>query len=147
VLTIACVLSADFFRTLSMHSWRIYLACALLAQGASSEQILSMLRWRSDEALRIYARLNDTTYATWLDAAADATIDSIRTSNIAPLAEAAAAEQQRRWLREAAMASADSELFDPSKTPAHTHDDLFAELQSGGGALAAAAAAFDAADA
>jgi hypothetical protein len=32
------------------------------------------------------------------------------------------------------------------KLPTHTHDELFAELQSGGGALAAAAAVFDAAD-
>ena len=43
-----------------------YSACALLAKGASQAQILSMLRWRSDEALRLYARLNDTSYATWL---------------------------------------------------------------------------------
>ena len=33
----------------------------MLASGAPHSQILSMLRWRSDEALRLYARLNDTT--------------------------------------------------------------------------------------
>ena len=30
----------------SMHSWRIYLACALLQAGASSGTIQTMLRWR-----------------------------------------------------------------------------------------------------
>ena len=56
------------------------------------------------EALRLYARLNDTTYATWLDQAADVTIDSIRTLNVRPLAEAAAAREQVNWLRDAAAA-------------------------------------------
>ena len=128
-----------------MHSWRIYLACALLASGASQPQILSMLRWRSDEALRLYARLNDSTYATWLDEAADATIDSIRTSNVAPLAEAAAAQQHREWLRKAATAS--ETHFDPSRVPAHTHDDIVGELHGAANGVAAAAAAYDAADA
>jgi hypothetical protein len=44
------------------------------------------------------------------------------------------------------VARAESDAFDPTKLPTHTHDELFAELQSGGGALAAAAAMFDAAD-
>ena len=132
-------------KTLSMHSWRIYLACALLASNASTAQILNMLRWRSDEALRLYARLNDADYATWLDAAADATVDSIRTSNVATLAEAAAAERQREWLRKTAVA--DERGFDPSATPAHTHDDIITDLQSAVGGLAASAALFDTQDA
>ena len=47
----------------SMHSWRVYLACALLSKGASFATIQSMLRWRSEDALRIYARINDFKYA------------------------------------------------------------------------------------
>ena len=47
-MLLAAGVAPERARTLSMHSWRIYLACALLAQGASSAQILSMLRWRSD---------------------------------------------------------------------------------------------------
>ena len=127
-----------------MHSWRIYLACALLASGALHAQILSMLRWRSDEALRLYARLNDDTYATWVDAAGNAAIDSVRTSNVRTLAEAAAAEQHREWLRKAAVASAAH--FDPSKVPTHTHDAVVSELQGAAHGIAASAAAFDAQD-
>ena len=69
--------------TVSMHSWRIYLACALLAQGASFATIQSMLRWRSEDALRIYARINDFKYADWLSSAQGATISSTRTTTSA----------------------------------------------------------------
>ena len=41
-----------------------------------------MLLWRSDEALRLYARLNDFEYSTWLDVAASSQIDTVRTSNV-----------------------------------------------------------------
>ena len=88
---------------------------------------------------------NDDTYATWLDAAGNAAIDSVRTSNVAALAEAAAAEQQREWLRKAAVASATH--FDPSKLPAHTHDDVVGDLHAAAHGIAASAAAYDAADA
>ena len=55
-----------------MHSWRIYLACALLAAGASNGTIQTMLRWRSEEALKIYARIYDSKYADWLAMASQA---------------------------------------------------------------------------
>ena len=42
-----------------------------------------MLRWRSDDALRIYARINDYKYADWLDKAAGSSISSIRTATAA----------------------------------------------------------------
>ena len=71
----------------SMHSWRIYLACALLAAGASAGTIQGMLRWRSDDALKIYARINDSKYADWLSLAASATVSSVRTTTISALAE------------------------------------------------------------
>ena len=63
-----------------------------------------MLSWRSDEALRLYARLNDATYGTWVDEAATAEIESIRSSNIAAVAEAQAAAEAREWLRKSAAA-------------------------------------------
>ena len=53
MLTAAGVPDNELFKY-SMHSWRIYLACALLAAGASNGTIQAMLRWRSDEALKIY---------------------------------------------------------------------------------------------
>lgn len=53
-----------------MHSWRIYLACALYAAGCpnDSDRIMAMLRWRSEEALLIYARLNlnDSERSDWV---------------------------------------------------------------------------------
>ena len=69
-----------------MHSFRIYLACALLEAGASSGTIQCMLRWRSDDALRIYARINDYKYADMLDKAAGSSISSIRTTTAATVA-------------------------------------------------------------
>ena len=42
-----------------MHSFRIFLASALYAAGCPQERIMAMLRWKSAEALAIYARLND----------------------------------------------------------------------------------------
>jgi hypothetical protein len=63
-----------------MHSFRIYLACALLAAGASHGTIQTMLRWRSDDALKIYARINDFKYAEWLEKASTAKVSSIRTT-------------------------------------------------------------------
>ena len=64
----------------SWHSARIYLACALLAAGASHGQIQALCRWVSEQSLHIYARLNETTYAYWVDKAMKARVDSSRTT-------------------------------------------------------------------
>ena len=64
----------------SMHSWRVYLACALLSKGASFATIQTMLRWRSEDALRIYARINNFAYADWLTSAQGASVSSVRTT-------------------------------------------------------------------
>ena len=39
-----------------------------------------MLRWRSEDALRIYARINNFAYADWLTSAQGASVSSIRTT-------------------------------------------------------------------
>ena len=70
-------------KQVSMHSWRVYLACALLAAGAAPATIQCLLRWRSDDALKIYARINDTTYAGWLSAAGQSMVSSVRTTTSA----------------------------------------------------------------
>ena len=44
-------------RWYSFHSWRVTLACALLAIGASSEQICRLVRWVGTSSLAIYARM------------------------------------------------------------------------------------------
>ena len=64
------------------HSARIYLACALLAAGASSGQIQALCRWVSEQSLHIYARLNETTYSYWLGRAMAAPVNSSRTTSL-----------------------------------------------------------------
>eukprot|EP00965_Chrysotila_dentata_P063401 2101442-Pleurochrysis_carterae.AAC.1 len=51
----------------SVHFYSNFLAaCALRAAGASKEFIMDMLRWLSEDALKLYARLSSTLneYAT-----------------------------------------------------------------------------------
>ena len=86
------IVGVDAASSFSLHSFRIYLACALLSAGASAGTIQAMLRWRSDDALKIYARINDCRYADDLDRAARARVSSIRTTTTsgAMLAEMAA---------------------------------------------------------
>ena len=54
-----------------------------LSQGASFATIQAMLRWKSEDALRIYARMNDFKYAEWLSSAQGAVISSVRTTTSA----------------------------------------------------------------
>eukprot|EP00965_Chrysotila_dentata_P135224 4471282-Pleurochrysis_carterae.AAC.1 len=62
-------------RSLSVHSFRSYLACALLAAGASPEQIMVMLRWSSEAARALYARISVSAHARAVDAAQDTAFD------------------------------------------------------------------------
>jgi hypothetical protein len=66
----------------SLHSFRVYLACCLLELKRSHAQIQALLRWKTDEALRIYARLNSHTYADLLDGVGDVHLDQARTHNL-----------------------------------------------------------------
>ena len=66
----------------SWHSFRIGLACALLAQNAEPERIQAMCRWKSKESLAIYARLNPETYGEWILKAQAADVSSISTTNL-----------------------------------------------------------------
>ena len=60
----------------SVHSFRIFAACALLQAGAPNWLIKRMLRWRGDESLEIYARVSDSEWGRWLEAARHATVDA-----------------------------------------------------------------------
>jgi hypothetical protein len=129
----------------SMHSWRIYLACALLAKGASHSQIMSMLRWRSDEALKIYARMNDAEYGTWLDVASAADISSIRTANLPALYSPEQATATALLLEGAV--TADVHAVSVARRPVVDADGLMGDIASGmRGLMAAAATADEAAD-
>ena len=50
------VFGAEKAKKHSVHSFRIYLACALYAAGCPSERTMAILRWKSEEALLIAAR-------------------------------------------------------------------------------------------
>ena len=60
----AGVLEGDL-HNYSVHSFRIFAACALLAANCPRWLIKRMLRWRGDESLEVYARLNNSEWATW----------------------------------------------------------------------------------
>ena len=81
----------------SWHSWRIGLACSLLAAGASEATILALCRWKGPQSLRIYARRNKHDIAAWVDTAEAQILDSVQAPNLpglgigAPAATAATA--------------------------------------------------------
>jgi integrase len=72
----------------SVHSFRIYLATALAAAGASDSRIQSMLRWASEDALMLYKRTDVNDYMSWVRCASGATFSTIRSQHL-PKAEAA----------------------------------------------------------
>jgi len=117
----------------SMHSWRIYLACALLAAGASNGTIQTMLRWRSDEALKIYARINDSKYADWLAMASQAKVSSIRTTTIKEnMAARGLVDGQQHaafydtWLLSASKAKVSA--ADALRAPVHASMDMMTQI-------------------
>ena len=82
------VMSKDEAARYSWHSFRIGLACALLAKGARPELIQALCRWKSPESLVIYARLNAETYGDWVLSALQARISSVQTANLPPIDDA-----------------------------------------------------------
>ena len=82
------IMSEDEAARYSWHSFRIGLACALLAKGARPELIQALCRWKSAESLVIYARLNAEAYGDWVLKALSARISSIQTANLPPLDDA-----------------------------------------------------------
>ena len=60
----------------SVHSFRIFLACALLAARCPRWLIKRMLRWRSDESLEIYARVSDHEWSSRLEQSLGVTVDA-----------------------------------------------------------------------
>ena len=66
----------------SVHSFRIFVACALLAANAPRWLIKRMLRWRGDESLEMYARLNNTEWAGWTAKLVDVAVQSTTSSRL-----------------------------------------------------------------
>ena len=73
---------ADKLKSYSVHSFRIHLACALYAAGCPNERIMAILRWKSEEALLIYARMNDDERASWVDKAKGQRVNSVVAANL-----------------------------------------------------------------
>jgi hypothetical protein len=72
------VVSKARAKQLSVHSFRVWLACALLAAGATPEQIMLLLRWSSDAARKLYAQLGQGVQSSLLNSATDVPLDTIR---------------------------------------------------------------------
>ena len=70
---------------LSLHSGRVFCACALLAKGAPRPIILALCRWRDERSLGVYARLNPEDYLGWMAQASAAVVDPIAPRNVPQL--------------------------------------------------------------
>ena len=86
------IMSASEARKYSWHSFRIGLACALLAAGASDAIIMALCRWRSVSSLRIYARLNAEDYTRFIDDSSALNLTSVQSPNLTSLPEQARQE-------------------------------------------------------
>ena len=83
----------------SFHSARIWLACALKEAGASNIRTQGMVRWLSEDSLRIYARDSRHTYAHWLDKATQANVDAKQVANLPTLDDDNAWSQLQDWIK------------------------------------------------
>ena len=83
----------------SFHSARIWLACALKEAGASNSRTQGMVRWLSEDSLRIYARDSRHTYAHWLDKAMQANVDAKQVANLPTLDDDNAWSQLQDWIK------------------------------------------------
>lgn len=68
--------------TLSLHSGRVWLACALLARHASNPTIQAMVRWLCPESIRIYAHMEPGEYENNILTAIGAPITSRLARNL-----------------------------------------------------------------
>ena len=85
---------------LSLHSGRVFRACALLAKGAPRPIILALCRWRDERSLDVYARLNPADYLGWMAQVSAAVIyDPIAPRNMPQLDHDEAARLAHSYLQ------------------------------------------------
>jgi len=155
---IRLVCTEERAKQLSVHSFRVWLACALLAAGATPEQIMLMVRWSSEAARKLYARLAMTTQCSLQAGAVDASFDSIRAHTLLDASAAAAVSDEARAAAEALQAT--TSLIDAVTVGAGAHiaaakdlrrtcniddDDVFGLLDEASHALEGLAVSADAA--
>ena len=68
-----------------MRSASLWLDCALLSANVSRIDIKRMLRWRGDEALDTYARLNDEQWREYVNAIYNSNVNSTVAARIASI--------------------------------------------------------------
>ena len=83
-------LGTETAATLSLHSGRVWLACALLSLKYDDPTIQAMCRWQSPASVRVYARMQAADYARLLTEATGATIDPSLTRSLPTLDDDAA---------------------------------------------------------
>lgn len=66
----------------SMHSWRRYLASAMMLADGTDAQIQAALRWASAEALEIYKVVEPEVYSSWLLRAGRAEVTGRQTQHL-----------------------------------------------------------------
>ena len=76
LLSCGAGLSDEEIKNYSVHSFRIFLACALLAAKCPRWLIMQMLRWRSEKSLDIYARVSDHEWSARLSSSLGVTVDA-----------------------------------------------------------------------
>jgi hypothetical protein len=67
----------------SLHSCRVYLACALKALGADDPTIQAICRWKTPESIKIYGRLTGADYMALVRRTANVTTSSVLSTNAA----------------------------------------------------------------
>ena len=75
-------LSSAALTLYSWHSFRIGLACALIAALAPYWVILALCRWRSPASIPGYGRINMEAGANWIDEAGRRDVGSLQASNL-----------------------------------------------------------------
>ena len=106
LLVVGNGMSEDAARAYSVHSFRIFCACALLKSNCPRWLIKRLLRWRGDDSIEIYARLNDDEWVEWLAKAAEAQVDSTIVPRL-PTIDASLAEYERYQQTALALLSLD----------------------------------------
>ena len=90
------LVGAALAAVLSWHSFRIWLAMALRANGASDAVIQLICRWKSPASVQTYAQLGITMHVPLLQRAQRAEIDAVRAGNIPELDNSAMFAQLMR---------------------------------------------------
>ena len=67
---------------LSLHSPRVYLACALKALRADDPTIQALCRWKTPESIKIYGRLTPEDYAALVRRTGTVTTSSVQATNL-----------------------------------------------------------------